>query len=190
MNLILASRSPRRQELLKLITTDFICCPSHAKEPVAAGVSPDTLVQNLAYTKAKAVQPQYPQDLILGCDTVVVAPNGEICGIPKSRADAKAMLQTLSGNTHRVVTGVCLLCEGREYRYAEETKVTFYPLSDAELEGYLDTEEYKDKAGGYGIQGKGSLLVSGICGSYHNVVGLPVGSLVKALQEFYREAVK
>ena len=184
MQLVLASRSPRRRELLSLLTEDFICCPSGSEEVIDPALSPDELVQALARQKAAAVLPQYPDSLILGCDTIVVDPDGIICGIPADRDAAVQMLRRLSGRTHRVLTGVCLLTGERELIYSEETLVTFYPLTDREIEAYLDTGEYRDKAGGYGIQGKGGVLVKRIEGSYHNVVGLPIGSLHRAIQEF------
>lgn len=187
MKLVLASRSPRRRELLALLTDDFICCPSGAAEEIDNTLSPEALVQKLAREKARAVLPRYPDRLICGCDTVVADPNGNVCGIPGTRAEAADMLRRLSGKTHRVLTGVCLLTAERETVYAEETKVTFYPLTEEEIEAYLAIGEYRDKAGGYGIQGKGGLLVERLEGSYHNVVGLPVGSLARAIRAFWEE---
>ena len=185
---VLASRSPRRQELLRLITEDFTVRVSHFDErPLmakAGSLSPEELVKALSAGKAQAVLAECPDALVIGGDTVVVSPSGEIFGIPRDRADAARMLRALSGRSHRVVTGMTICGDGSAFSFAVSTDVEFYPLSEAEIAAYLDTGEPFDKAGGYGIQGYGGLLVRGIRGSYDNVVGLPAAELNRNLRKF------
>ena len=185
---VLASRSPRRQELLRLITEDFTVRVSHFDEgPLMAkaeSLSPEDLVKALSAGKAQAVLAECPDALVIGGDTVVVSPDGEIFGIPRDRADAARMLRALSGQIHRVVTGMTICGDGSAFSFAVSTDVEFYPLSETEIAAYLDTGEPFDKAGGYGIQGYGGLLVRGIRGSYDNVVGLPAAELSRNLRKF------
>ncbi|HIT07957.1 MAG TPA: septum formation protein Maf [Candidatus Merdivicinus faecavium] len=185
---VLASRSPRRQELLRLITEDFTVRVSHFDErPLmakAGSLSPEELVKALSAGKAQAVLAECPDALVIGGDTVVVSPDGEIFGIPRDREDAARMLRALSGRSHRVVTGMTICGDGSAFSFAVSTDVEFYPLSEAEIAAYLDTGEPFDKAGGYGIQGYGGLLVRGIRGSYDNVVGLPAAELSRNLRKF------
>ena len=183
MSLILASGSPRRQELLQLITKDFIVSPVDADETLPAGMPIEMAAAYLADLKAKTAAAEFPQDIVIGCDTVVIL-GDEIMGKPKDREDAHRMLRALSGETHSVLTGVSLYCGKQTTVFTTETLVEFYTLSDAEIEAYLDTGEPFDKAGAYGIQGKGSLLVRGIEGDYFNVVGLPVAALSRQLAQF------
>ncbi|MCR5718743.1 MAG: Maf family protein [Oscillospiraceae bacterium] len=183
MSLILASGSPRRQELLKRITEDFTVSPVDADETLPDGIPTDMAAAYLADLKAAAAAKLFPDDTVLGCDTIVIL-NDEIMGKPKDRDDAHRMLRALSGESHSVLTG-CSLYHGKQTTvFTTETLVTFYPLSDAEIEAYLDTGEPFDKAGAYGIQGKGSLLVREIEGDYFNVVGLPVAALSRQLRQF------
>ena len=125
-------------------------------------------------------------ELVIGCDTVVVTDN-KILGKPKNRSDCFDMLRMLSGRRHYVYTGVCIHYNNAVMSFTEKTEVEFYELSDKKIERYMDTGEPFDKAGGYGIQGKGALLVKGICGDYFNVVGLPVSSLAQKLDEFLKK---
>ena len=131
--------------------------------------------------KALAVAKANPQATVIGADTIVVL-EGIILGKPRDRADAIKMLQNLSGKVHSVFTGVCLIKDSKENSFFEETKVEFYSLSNEEIEAYVDTGEPMDKAGAYGIQGRGCLLVKRIEGDYFNVVGLPVGRLIRELK--------
>ncbi len=185
MKLVLASASPRRQELLKRITEDFTVHPVDADETLPEGMPVEIAASYLADVKAQAAAKLFPEDLVIGCDTIVTM-DDEIMGKPKDREDAFRMLRQLSGETHTVMTGVSLHCQGKSTVFTSETRVTFYPLSDEEIERYLDTGEPFDKAGAYGIQGQGSLLVRGIEGDYFNVVGLPVAALSRALEQFRR----
>lgn len=183
MSLILASGSPRRQELLKLITEDFTVHPVDADETLPQGMPVEMAAAFLADLKAKEAARLFPDDIVIGCDTVVIL-GDEIMGKPRDREDAHRMLRALSGESHSVLTGTSLYHGKQTSVFTTETLVTFYPLSDAEIEAYLDTGEPFDKAGAYGIQGKGALLVQGIEGDYFNVVGLPVAALSRALRQF------
>lgn len=183
MSLILASGSPRRKELLSLITDDFIVHSVDADETLPAGMPVEMAAAYLADLKAHTAAQIFPDQIVIGCDTIVLL-GDEIMGKPKDRDDAHRMLRALSGETHSVLTGTSLYYGTQTTVFTTETLVTFYPLSDAEIERYLNTGEPFDKAGAYGIQGKGSLLVQGIEGDYFNVVGLPVAGLSRALRQF------
>ena len=183
--LILASQSPRRQELIANITEDFEVKASQAEEILPEGTSPEDAPVLLAALKARAVAAEYPDRLVVGADTVVIL-DGEVLGKPRDKADAERMLRLLSGRVHKVVTGCCLIKGDRERSLSQSTMVEFYPLSDSEINGYIATGEPFDKAGAYGIQGKGMLLVKGIEGDYFNVMGLPVALLQREIKEFLR----
>ena len=189
MSLILASGSPRRQELLKLVTEDFAVCPVDVDETLPEGMPVEMAAAFLADKKAAAGAVLYPENIVLGCDTVVLL-GDEIMGKPKDRDDAFRMLRALSGETHSVLTGVSLYLGKQTTVFTSETMVTFYPLTDAEIETYLETGEPFDKAGAYGIQGKGSLLVERIEGDYFNVVGLPVAALSRQLAAFEKAVAR
>ena len=178
---VLASSSPRRQELLKLLLTDFEVLPSHVDESVLVGESPEELVARLAREKALAVQTRYPSARIIGADTVVVR-DREILGKPASHNDGWNMLRKLSGRTHQVLTGVCLLHLDTTFVEWSTTDVTFCHLTDLEIQTYLQSGEPFDKAGAYAIQGLGARFVEGIEGCYFNVVGLPVPRLYQMMK--------
>ncbi len=180
-NVILASASPRRRELLKLIFNEFKVIPSDAEEIVPKGISAEKTAEYLAELKSKAVAEKYPQYTVIGADTCVVVDN-VILGKPKDKEDAKRMMQMLSGRTHKVITGCAIVKNGVISSFSVETEVEFYNLTYAEIEDYINTAEPYDKAGGYGIQGKASLFVKGIKGDYFNVVGLPVAELNQKLK--------
>ena len=179
--LVLASASPRRQELIKLIDEEIIICPSDADESYSADTPAESVPEILAVRKAAEVAKKYPNDTVIGSDTSVIIEN-EILGKPKDAEDAARMLKLLSGKTHKVITGCAIFRNGKSVSFSETTEVEFYPLSDADINGYIATNEPFDKAGAYGIQGKGSLLIKGINGDYFNVVGLPVAKLNKVLK--------
>ncbi len=181
--LVLASASPRRQELIRLISEDILVSPSDVDETLPDGISAEAAPEFLAVKKAVAVAKQFPHDTVIGSDTSVIV-DGIILGKPKDREDAKRMLTLLSGKNHKVITGCAIFKNGRSISFSEVTEVKFHKLSDREIEEYLDREEYKDKAGAYGIQGYASLLIEGINGDYFNVVGLPVSRLARALKRF------
>ena len=183
MGLILASASPRRQELLRLITEDFTVFPAAVEESLPPALSVLDAAQYLARKKACAVAEQYPEHVVLGSDTTVVLGNG-ILGKPGTPERAAEMLRMLSGKTHQVVTGVALAKGTRVVSFQTETEVTFYPLTEAQIQNYVATREPLDKAGGYGIQGRGALLVEKINGDFYSVVGLPVAAVSRALRAF------
>lgn len=175
-NIILASASPRRRELLSIITDDFKVIPSDAEETVPDNIKTEKAAEYLAKIKAKAVAEKYPFDIVIGSDTCVVA-EGKILGKPKDKDDARQMMQMLSNKTHKVITGCAIVKDSEITSFSTETLVEFYPLSEEQIEEYISSSEPYDKAGGYGIQGKASLFVKGIKGDYFNVVGLPVAEL-------------
>ena len=182
MSLILASASPRRRELLSLITTDFTVIPAKGEEAADKALPPHRLVQELAVQKASEVAALHPHDTVIGADTLVFL-GDEIMGKPADAADAKRMLTLLSGKAHTVITAVSIARNGSAAKvFAEETKVEFFPLTEEEITAYIATSEPMDKAGAYGIQDKGALLVKGITGDYYNVMGLPVGRLYRELK--------
>ncbi len=179
--MILASQSPRRRELLSLITDNFRIIPAAGEEVLPEKISPENAVLTLSEQKADEIYREHRSEVIVAADTIV-AIDGKILGKPVDEKDAFAMLKTLSGRVHEVFTGVCVIfANGRKERFFEETKVEFYELSDAEIAAYIKTGEPMDKAGAYGIQGKGALLVKRIDGDYYNVMGLPVARLLRVL---------
>ena len=177
--LILASNSPRRKELLSLITNDFTVCAADADETLPNGISPEEAVVYLSELKARAVF--NGEDTVLGADTVVVL-DGEILGKPRDDGEAFSMLKALSGRAHSVYTGVTLLHAEKSISFFRETAVYFNELSDEEIRDYIKTGECRDKAGAYGIQGYGSRFVKSISGDYFNVVGLPVSAVYLSLK--------
>jgi len=171
---VLASRSPRRTELLRMLGVPHHVEPAHADESPLPGESAREQVRRLARLKASAVAGRSGDALVIGSDTLVTL-DGRILGQPTDASEARAMLATLSGRTHTVFTGVCLLRPG--YEPAEgfsETKVTFHELSEEEIADYVSTGEPMDKAGAYAAQGVGAVYIRSVEGSFHNVVGFPV----------------
>ncbi|MYB66321.1 septum formation inhibitor Maf [Candidatus Poribacteria bacterium] len=183
--LILASASPRRSALLSQIGLTFEIFPSEIEEPLPnKDLSPEKVTQKLAKLKARAVAERYTEGIIIGADTLVLFKK-ELLGKPKNREDAKSMLSRLSGKTHRVITGVALIDVKKktETTWSEVTKVCFRELCADEIDNYIESGEAKDKAGAYGIQGRGAAFVKRIDGCYFNVVGLPLASFVEKLAD-------
>ena len=186
--LVLASASPRRQEILRNAGIAFVAEPSHVAEVPLPEESPRTYAERLARDKALEVANHHPEDFVLGADTVVVV-NGVMLEKPADAKDAARMLQLLSGKTHEVTTGVCLIsphlgAENRELRSASETTlVTMNDLSEQDISAYIATGEPMDKAGAYAIQGIASRWITRIEGDYFNVVGLPVARVYGMLRE-------
>ncbi len=178
--LILASQSPRRRELMKYITDEFTVKVSDVDETLPSGITPSEAVLYLSRIKAEPFKNE--NDTVIGADTVV-AIDSEILGKPANKGDAADMLRKLSGRTHSVFTGVTVIKDGKTHSFFCETKVKFFKLSEEEICKYIATGEPLDKAGAYGIQGYGSLLVERIDGDYFNVVGLPVSRLNRLLSE-------
>lgn len=187
MSLILASASPRRKELLSYITEDFRVIPAKNEEKIDSTLSPRQAVIYVAGQKAEEVSALYPKDIVIGADTTVFCQNTPL-GKPKDSNDAKEMLKMLSGKVHKVITAAVIALNGKTVRsFAEETEVEFYPLTEEEIDLYIKSGDPMDKAGAYGIQGKGSLLIKGIRGDYYNVMGLPVSRLYRELRAFVNE---
>ncbi len=183
MSLILASGSPRRRELLSLYTTDFTVCASDFDESTVTADTPAHLVEQLARGKCLAVSAQHPGDVVIGCDTVVDV-NGEVFGKPHSVENAKQMLHALSGATHEVHTGVCISNGSRTESFVDSCKVSFFPLSEEEIDFYASTKEPYDKAGAYAIQGRAALWLDCIEGDYYTIMGLPLSRTVQLLARF------
>ena len=179
MELVLASGSPRRLELLKLITEDFSVIPADCEEHFDSALSPEEAVKALARQKAESVSKKYPDKTVIGADTTVFCGETPL-GKPKDTDDARRMLSMLSGKTHDVITAVAVARGGKTLKaFAEDTRVEFY--SEKEIKEYIETGEPMDKAGAYGIQGKGALIIKRINGDYYNVMGLPVARLSREL---------
>lgn len=183
MDIILASASPRRLELMRLVSEQFEVIPADVEEVLPADISALNAAEYLAKLKAESVAADNPTKLVVGCDTAVIV-DDEVLGKPKDKDDAFSMLRKLSGREHSVVTGCALCYGGRTVSFSEETKVIFYELTDKEILDYFATSECNDKAGSYGIQGRGALLVKSIVGDYFNVVGMPVSRLSREIQKF------
>lgn len=183
MKLVLASASPRRRELLTLAGFEYEICPADIDESLFEAADPSVTVRRLAEEKAKAVFASHPGCVVLGSDTVVTY-NGVILGKPENEQDAARMLRMLSGKTHTVCTGVAAVTDGRLESFVSETRVTFYELTDGEIDAYIKSGEPMDKAGAYGIQGKGAVLVRCVNGDYSTVVGLPLSECARLLSRF------
>lgn len=181
--LILASGSPRRKELLALVTPDFTVKVSDVDESAITAHTPAGLAKALARAKCLAVAETEPEALVLGSDTVVEF-EGEVFGKPKNRQDAQRMLQALSGKRHYVHTGVCMAQGDHIENFVVSSAVDFFPIEEADLQGYIDTKEPYDKAGGYAIQGHAAVWCKGIEGCYYNIMGLPVSQVAQALKKF------
>lgn len=180
MELILASASPRRREMLALMGYDFTVKPSRAEENIGH-CAPGEYVSRLARIKAAAVAEENPGCCVLGSDTIVYL-DGEILGKPRDKEDAFRILSTLSGRTHTVFTGVAIIADGKETVFYDKAEVTFKTLEPSEIRDYIATGEPMDKAGAYGIQGPATVLVEKIDGCYFTVIGLPNPKVYDALK--------
>lgn len=186
-NIILASASPRRRELLKLICEDFKSVSPDVDETVPAQVEILERPQFLAVKKAMHVCGKLSEKaVVIGCDTGVFI-DDEMLGKPKDEEEAFSMLKKLQGKDHLVVTGCCITDGTHKREFSVTSRVFFYPLSDEDIRDYIATGEPMDKAGAYGIQGKGSLLIEKIQGDYFNIVGLPLSAITRELKAFLRE---
>ena len=179
--LVLASRSPQRRAILEQLGIPFeVAVPSFEEEP--SGADPVAEVERRAQGKARSVAPAAQDRPVLGVDTEVVL-EGRVYGKPENEAEAEAMLEALAAKTHEVVSGLCLLTPGWEELRHEVTRVTFRALTPRELGLYVAGQEWRERAGGYAIQGRGAALVERIEGDYLNVVGLPAALLVDLLAD-------
>jgi septum formation protein len=180
--IVLASASPRRQDLLRNAGISFVAQAADISEMPRAGEEPQALAERLAREKAEAVFRERPNDFVLGADTIVVVEE-QILGKPRDASDAARMLRLLSGRSHRVITGFCLMGQGFEDVDSEITLVTMCVINEEEIHSYIATGEPMDKAGAYAIQGMASRWISRIEGDYFNVVGLPVALVYGMLRE-------
>ena len=191
-DVVLASNSPRRKELIALLCEKFRVVPSRVEEVISDEISnsfTDKAAETavfLAGLKAEDVAKNNPNSVVFGCDTVV-AVDDDILGKPVDDDDAVRMLEKLSGRAHRVISGVCICYKNKKISFACETLVRFYSLSEQAIKDYISTKEPCDKAGAYGIQGYGSLLCEGIEGDFFNVVGFPVSMINQKLCELAEE---
>lgn len=181
--IILASKSPRRRELLSMLGIEFDVIPADIDEQIDYNNDLVKEIQKLSFQKANAVFQDHQDNIVIGSDTIVFIDN-KVLGKPKSKQEAKEMLHRLSGKTHQVVTGVTIISKEKTDTFASVTDVTFYELTDEEIETYVESVEPLDKAGAYAIQGKGSEFVRSINGDYYTVVGLPIAEVYRHLKSF------
>jgi septum formation protein len=180
--IILASQSPRRRELLSLVGIPHEVRPADLDERALPRESPASHAERLARAKAEAVAANESDAIVIGADTIVVL-DGDILGKPRDAADAAAMLQRLSGRTHTVLTAVAVVRDGRTVSGVESVEVTFRPLTAEQIDAYIATGEPMDKAGAYGIQGYGAVIVERVNGDYFAVMGLALGRMVDLLAQ-------
>ncbi|WP_322173482.1 Maf family protein [Acutalibacter caecimuris] len=178
---VLASQSPSRKMLLEQAGVSIEVMVSGVDEEVPEGYTPVQTVECLARRKAEAVAPLCPDRLLIAADSVVSI-DGMIIGKPEDDQAARATLRRLSGRTHKLYTGVCLVARGQTQVFHQVTDVTFYPLAEEEIAAYVAMGESTGRAGGYGIEGVGVMLVQGISGDYPNIVGLPVAETLRRLR--------
>ena len=181
-NVILASGSPRRKEILSSVGPEFDVIPSSADEKSDI-TDPAELVKHLSRVKAADVFSRRPESIVIGADTVVYLPGYGIMGKPSDRDDAFRMISALSGKTHEVHTGVTVADGGDYTTFSSVTYVTFKKISEDEISAYVSSGEPYDKAGGYAVQGKACLFVEKLDGDYYNVVGLPISPLYDILKK-------
>ena len=179
---VLASASSRRRDILTNLGINFEQIVSDVDETVPPGSDPAQSAVELAERKARAVLEKRPDSCVIGADTIVVV-DGGVLGKPKDEGDAYRMLKLLSGRTHTVMTGVCVLYNHQKRSFVQKTDVKFYDLTEEQIDRYILSGEPLDKAGAYGIQGLGCVLVESIYGDYFNVVGLPVARLHRELEQ-------
>lgn len=189
MEIILASKSPRRVELLSKYIDDFSVIPSDIKEKIDCNLLPELSVMTIAYEKGYEVAKKHSNQTVIAADTIVYS--DKFLGKPEDRQSAFEMLKTLSGRSHKVITGIAIINIDKKIKVVDydETTVDFRVLTDSFIEDYLDTGEYKDKAGGYAIQGKGEILADRINGSYSNIVGLPMYKLDKLFKQYFNKSL-
>lgn len=185
-NLILASQSPRRRELLEKCGYPFDVVVADIDESIDSNLPLEDAIQQLAYKKAKKIFDDYPDAIVIGSDTIVSI-NQNILGKPKDEIDAFNTLKLLSGKTHEVITGLTVLTKEKAYNHVSINHVTFYDLSNEEIKKYISSKEPMDKAGSYAIQGIASRYIKSIEGDYYAIVGLPVSVVYHILKEIYND---
>lgn len=186
MGIILASKSPRRSELLAMLGFEFDIIPASGEEKLSENMMPGEAVMSLARSKAREIAELNRDSLVIGADTLVYL-DGKPMGKPSDKVEAAKMLHKLSGRTHQVYTGVAVVGNGVEKVDFEKTDVEFRELTDEEINWYIETGEPMDKAGSYGIQGQGAVFIPRINGDYFNVMGLPLCRLWSMLSEIQGE---
>ena len=179
---ILASQSPRRQELLERVVSEFDCIPADIDETMDLTKDLGEEVKKVSYAKAMTILKQYPECIVIGSDTSVILDDAPL-GKPKDKEEARRMLEGLQGRSHEVYTGLAVVSSKKSCVTLEKVKVTFSSMSKEEIEAYLNTEEWVDKAGGYGIQGMASRYIESIEGDYYSIMGLPVHKVYEALKD-------
>jgi len=181
---ILASKSPRRIEILKMIGLDFDIAPSKLDEKIKINLTGKSFSEYWSKKKAKLISNQYPDSLVIGADTIVIF-NNQILGKPKDKKDSKNMLKMLSGNMHHVITGVTLICKNKQISktFSDSTKVYVRKIPNDEIDFYINNYNTSDKAGSYGIQEWFSIWIEKINGCYYNVMGLPISKFYKEYSE-------
>ena len=182
MKIILASNSPRRHELMKLLNLDYEIQASHIEEINDLSLSHEELVMDLAFQKANAIFKDNKDALVLGFDTLVII-DDLILGKPKDEAEAKHFLQILSGKTHKVLTGCAMIKKGYSRSFYTQSLVTFWDITEKEIDDYIKTKEPMDKAGAYGIQDHGSIFIKSISGDYFTIVGFPISRINQELKK-------
>lgn len=184
--IVLASGSPRRREILEKYNIELVIEKSDVKEKINQGETPEQTAMSLALIKAQDIAKRFSEDIVIGADTIVVI-DDIILGKPKGKDDAYNMLSMLSGRIHEVITGIAIIKEDDSKKIIdyEKTKVKFRDLTDFLINKYISTKEPFDKAGSYGIQGIGQILVENIDGCYSNVVGLPLTKIDKILNKYF-----
>lgn len=180
---ILASKSPRRIELLSLLGIDFETIPADIDETIDSNNDLTKEIEKLSYKKANHIYQNNKDSLVIGADTIVRI-GGQVLGKPKTHEQAKQMLKLLSNNTHEVITGVTIINKDNIDTFSKNAKVTFAPLTDKEIEEYIQTNEPMDKAGAYAIQGIGAKFVKSIDGDYYTIMGLPIAELYQRLKRY------
>ena len=181
--IILASKSPRRKELLEMLKIPFEIIVSDIDEHIDYENDLVKEIEKLSFQKAEAVFKDHSDALVIGADTIVKIGN-DVLGKPKSLLEAKKMLEELSDNTHEVVTGVTIMYQDKVETFSSVAEVTFYPLSEKEIDDYIATNEPMDKAGSYAIQGDAAKFIRSINGDYYTIVGLPVAELYHRLKKY------
>lgn len=182
-DIILASKSPRRIELFKKLNLPFSCITPDIDEAMDLSCGLENAVAKLAFRKANSIIEKHHNTIVIGADTIVTLENF-ILGKPRDKQDAFNMLMQLSGKTHKVMTGVCILTDNRMESFCDTSEVTFYHLTDNEIKKYIATGEPMDKAGAYGIQGQGALLVKHLNGDFYSIMGLPIARINQILHSF------
>ena len=179
--IILASKSPRRKELLEKCNLPFVCEPADIDESLNQNLSLQEAIKELSYRKANAILANHPDCIVIGSDTIVTL-NGKVLGKPANEKIAFEMLKSLQGNTHQVITGICILSKNRNFQDVVTSNVTFDSMSDEEILAYIQTGECLDKAGSYGIQGYGGRYITHIDGDYYAIMGLPLHIVYEELK--------